>query len=229
MAKQAKVRAASVHLLTALGVVCALFALRATLSSHVEEAFLWLGVAFLIDGIDGFFARRFEVKVVLPRVSGETLDLCVDYVTYVFVPALMLLLAGKLPGAWGMVLAGIICLTSLYHFSDTGSKTDDNCFVGFPAVWNIVAFYIFALAPPLWLTSLVVLVLSGLTFVPWKWVHPMRVTSLRGVTLAVTAIWAIAAGLILWNGLPADWVTGSIVILVAVYGVGLSLRFGRAR
>lgn len=229
MAMEPKVKAASVHVLTALGAVCALFALRAAFSSQHEQAFLWLGIAFFIDGIDGYFARRFDVKTVLPNVSGETIDLCVDYLTYVFVPTLMLLLAGKLPGAWGMLLAGIICISSLYHFSDEGSKSEDNCFVGFPAVWNIVAFYIFALAPPDWVTSVLILLCAGLTFVPWKWVHPMRVTALRSVTLAMTALWGIASSVILWNGFPAGWTTGAIIIAVAAYAVGLSLRFGRAR
>jgi phosphatidylcholine synthase len=224
-----RIKAASVHVLTALGAVCGLLALLAAIARHDELAFLWLGIAFFIDGIDGYFARRFEVKSVLPNVSGETIDLCVDYVTYVFVPALLLLLSGQLPGIWGIVLAGLICVTSLYHFADEGSKSDDNCFVGFPAIWNIIAFYIFALAPPLWASSLLILACAGLTFVPWKWVHPMRVVELRGVTLGLTALWGIAGALVLWNGFPAGPLTAAILIGVAVYGVALSLKFGPAR
>ena len=224
-----KFKAMSVHLLTASGVVCALFALRSAIVLQFEQSFLWLGLALFIDGIDGFFARRYDVKTVLPHVSGEVLDLCVDYVTYVFVPVLMLLLADKLHGAWGLGLAALICVTSLYHFSDTNSKTDDNCFVGFPAVWNIVAFYIFALAPPEWVTSALVLICCGLTFVPWKWIHPLRVTELRGVTLAATALWAAATAAILFVGFPAGGATGATIVLVALYGAGLSLHFGRAR
>ena len=219
----------SVHLLTASGVVCALFALQSAISQHFEQSFLWLGLALFIDGIDGIFARRYQVKTVLPHVSGEVLDLCVDYVTYVFVPAMMLLLADKLHGAWGFGLAALICVSSLYHFSDTGSKTEDNCFVGFPAVWNIVAFYIFALAPPEWVTAALILACCGLTFVPLKWVHPMRVTALRGFTMAVTALWALATAAILWSGFPAGWATATSIVLVALYGIGLSLHFGRAR
>lgn len=227
MSRQAELKAASVHLFTALGSVCALFAVLATIERHAEQAFFWLGVAFIIDGVDGYFARRVRVKQVLPRVSGEVLDQCVDYVTYVFVPALMLLL-GPVPGAWGMVLAAVVCVTSLYHFSDMGSKTEDHCFVGFPAIWNIVLFYVFALALPVWAISGLVLVCGGLTFVRWKWVHPMRVTAFRGVTAAMTAVWALAAVWVVWSGLPAGWVAGGVLVLVAVYGVGLSLAFSRA-
>ena len=135
---QPKIKALSVHVLTALGVVCGLFALEATISGHAERAFLWLGIALFIDGIDGIFARRYHVKAVLPAISGETLDLCVDYVTYVFVPALMLLLTGKLTGPWGMCLAALICVSSLYHFADAGSKSDDHCSV-FRAMSRVAA------------------------------------------------------------------------------------------
>lgn len=226
MTRLAEIKAASVHAFTALGSVCALFAVVATIERQPERAFLWLGIALIIDGVDGHFARRFRVKQVLPRVSGEVLDLCVDYVTYVFVPALILLL-GPVPGVWGMVLAAIICVTSLYHFSDTASKTEDHCFVGFPAIWNIVVFYALALALPTWAISVLVLACAGLTFVPWKWVHPMRVAAYRSITLMLTALWAAAACEIIWRGFPAGWASGTILGLVAVYGVVLSLRLSR--
>ncbi len=226
MPRGAEFKAAAVHLFTASGSVCAVFAVLATIERQPERAFLWLGVALLIDGIDGYFARRFRVKQVLSSVSGEVLDLCVDYVTYVFVPALILLL-GPMPGALGMTLAAIICVTSLYHFADTTSKTEDHCFVGFPAIWNIVVFYILALALPQWAIIALVLVCAGLTFVRWKWVHPMRVTAFRGVTLALTAVWAVAACDVLWRGFPAGWLSGGAIVLVAIYGVALSVYFSR--
>lgn len=223
-----KIKAASVHLLTALGAICGLLALLAAISRQFELAFLWLGLAFFIDGIDGFFARRFEVKTVLPHVSGETIDLCVDYVTYVFVPTLMLLLSGILSGWWGMTLAAVILVTSLYHFSDDNSKAPDNSFVGFPAIWNIVAFYLFALPQMASITSAIIVICSALTFVRWKWVHPMRVVAWRQVTLAATIVWSLAAAWVLWAGFPAGTLVAGILLAVAVYGVALSLRFGRA-
>lgn len=227
MPKQPEIKAASVHLLTALGAVCALFAVRAAIDQTYEQAFVWLGVAFVIDGIDGYFARRYDVKTVMPHVSGETLDLCVDYVTYVFVPALMLQLGGHLPGAWGTLLAALICVSSLYHFSDTCAKSEDYCFVGFPAIWNIVAFYIFALAPSLQVTSVLVGACAALTFVRWKWVHPMRVVAYRGLTLGLTALWAATAIGIVWSGFPATALSAIVLVAVGIYGVGLSLFISR--
>ena len=215
--------AAAVHLFTALGAVCALFAIHAVLEGKYEAAFVWLGVALIIDGIDGAFARAVDVGRRLPDFSGEKLDLVIDYVTYVFVPALALQLGGYLTGAWGGVLAGLILLSSLFHFSHLGSKADDHCFVGFPAVWNVVAFYIFAFAPPGWAVSGLILLCVGLTFVPMRWLHPLRVVQFQRVNIAMCVLWAAAATWTVAMGFPANLVALAVLAVVAVYGVGLSV------
>jgi len=161
--------AALVHVFTALGIVCALLATRAALAGAWEEVFAWLGLALIVDGIDGTFARLADVTVRLPRFSGERLDLVIDYVTYVFVPALALQQAGYLQGAFGVLLASLILLSSLFHFADTESKTEDHCFVGFPAVWNIVAFYIFAFRLPSWMVAILVVACVVLTYGQSHW------------------------------------------------------------
>ena len=224
---QAIITAALVHVFTGLGIVCALLAARATIAANFEAAFLWLGIAFFIDGVDGMFARKARVKEVLPSFSGETLDLVIDYVTYVFLPALMLLQAGYLSGWTGIVLARLICLSSLYHFSDEGSKSDDNCFVGFPAVWNIVAFYVFAFATSAWVTAGIVLACVALTFIPLKWIHPMRVVALRPLNIAASVAWGAAAIAAVYGKFPASPVAQAVLLGVAVYAVALTLWFGR--
>jgi phosphatidylcholine synthase len=224
---QAIVAAAAVHVFTGLGIVCALMCARATISLNFEAAFFWLGIAFFIDGVDGMFARKARVKEVLPSFSGETLDLVIDYITYVFLPALMLLQAGFLTGWFGILLASLICLSSLYHFSDEGSKAEDNCFVGFPAIWNIVAFYIFAFALPAPATTAIILVCVALTFVPLKWVHPMRVVALRPLNLLACLAWAAAATVAVYDKFPAgDWPKLTLVG-VGLYGIGLTVWFGQ--
>lgn len=220
--------AAFVHLFTALGAVCGLLATRAVLVGAWEEAFAWLGVALVIDGVDGTFARIARVTERLPRFSGERLDLVVDYVTYVFVPALALLQAGFLQGRIGLALAALIVLSSLFHFCDTESKTEDHCFVGFPAVWNIVAFYVFALALPAWATAVLVLACVVLTFVPLRWAHPMRTPLLLPVTLAVVALWFVAAVVAVARGFPAGLLVQLVLLAAAVYGVGLALFRSRS-
>ena len=221
--------AAAVHCFTALGAVCALMALRAALAADWDAVFIWLGIALLIDGLDGTLARLTRITTVLPRFSGERLDLIVDYLTYVFVPAVALLQAGFLAGGLGLVLALLILLSSLFHFSDTESKTADYCFIGFPALWNVVAFYVFALDLPQWLADALVAACIVLTFVPWKWAHPLRTPLLRPVTVLMLLAWGCAAVLTLWHGLPASALDKTILILAAAYMLGLVLFRSLAR
>ena len=219
--------AAWVHVFTALGVVCALFAVLAISRNAFEEAFVWLGVAFFIDAVDGLFARRVRVKERLPRFSGDVLDLVIDYLTYVFVPVLALLAANILSGTWGLALAALILISSLFHFADIESKSAEYAFVGFPAIWNVVAFYLFAFAPGTLLVTVTVLALVVLTFVRWPWVHPVRVKALRPVTLGVAALWCLTAIWILWHGFPAATVARVILLGVVAYALTLSLFWRR--
>ena len=220
---------ALVHMFTASGAVCALFALHAAGEARWEALFVWLGIALLIDGIDGTFARMANVTANLPRFSGERLDLVVDYVTYVVVPAVALWQAGFFPATASWALPALILLSSLFHFSDTESKAEDYAFVGFPAIWNIVAFYVFALSLPVWVATALVLLCVALTFVPWKWVHPMRTKLLRPLTLGVCGLWGLAAAWTLWVGFPATGAAWAILLGCALYGVGLTAYESLAR
>jgi phosphatidylcholine synthase len=216
--------AALVHCFTACGAVCGLFAMRAVWAGAWELVFVWLGAALAIDALDGTFARMANVQARLPRFSGERLDLVVDYVTYVFVPTAALWRAGYLGGVAGSVLGALILLSSLYHFADMHSKTEDHCFVGFPAIWNVVAFYVFALglAPPV--ASSIAVVCVALTFVPLRWAHPLRTVRLLPLTLGVVLAWSGAAAAALVFGFPAPLPARAILLLAAAYGVGLALR-----
>jgi phosphatidylcholine synthase len=215
--------AALVHLFTALGAVCALLATHAVISGAWETAFAWLGLALFIDGVDGTLARKAKVHMWLPRFSGERLDLVIDYLTYVFVPALALLQAGFLRGIWGLALAALILLSSLFHFSDTASKADDHSFIGFPAIWNLVAFYVFAFRMPETVAAAVVLIFALLTFVPLKWAHPMRTARLRSLSIAATGLWGMAAAATLVAGFPAPIWAQIPLLVVAAYGIGMTL------
>ncbi len=212
----------AVHALTGLGAVCALLAVEAVMAGAWPRVFLWLGIAFLIDGIDGPIARAVEVKQNLPRFSGERIDLVIDYLTYVFVPVLVLLAADRLPQFLAHGLAAMILLSSLFHFCDVESKSSDLAFVGFPAIWNILAFYIFALDIGPWLSVALVLVCVVVTFVPMHWVHPVRVATFRPVTLALTGLWSATALLTVLNGLPAATWAQAVFVLVGLYGLALS-------
>src|SRR5438105_6016179 len=183
----------SVHVFTALGAGIALIALLEAVREHWTAMFAWLGLALLVDALDGPIARRLDVARVQPNWSGDVLDLVVDFVTYVFVPAYAITASGLLlPVAAPLLGAGIVVTGALY-FADRRMKAADNHFRGFPALWNAAAFYLFLLHLPPALSSLAVTILIVLTFVPFHVIHPVRVVRLRRLTLSLLAIWAVLA------------------------------------
>ena len=183
----------SVHIFTALGAGIALIALLEAVREHWAAMFAWLGIALIIDALDGPMARRLDVMRVQPDWSGEVLDLVVDFVTYVFVPAYAITASGLLlPLAAPLLGVGIVVSGALY-FADRRMKAADNHFRGFPALWNAAAFYLFLLHLPPAVSTLGVALLIVLTFVPFHVVHPVRVVRLRALTLSLLAIWALLA------------------------------------
>src|SRR5579871_3512038 len=150
----------SVHVFTACGAACALLAAIAAVSAAWTHMFAWLGLAFFIDGIDGTLARRLRVADILPRWSGETLDFVVDFSTYVFVPAYAIVAGRLLPPSVAQALGLIIVVTGALYFADRRMKTSDGYFRGFPALWNVAAFYLFVFRPAPWLAALAVAVLA---------------------------------------------------------------------
>lgn len=213
----ARTAAFSVHVFTAFGAGIGLIALLEAVREHWVGMFAWLGVALVIDGLDGPLARKLDVVTLQPNWSGEVLDLVVDFVTYVFVPAYAIAASGLLlPLAAPLLGAGIVVTSALY-FSDLRMKTADNHFRGFPALWNAVAFYLFLLHPWPLVSSLAVAGLIVLTFAPLRVIHPVRVVRFRGFNLSLIAIWAALAVIALWQDFdPPGFVTAGLCA-IAVY------------
>ncbi|HYD37006.1 MAG TPA: CDP-alcohol phosphatidyltransferase family protein [Allosphingosinicella sp.] len=220
----------SVHLFTASGVVLALLALEATYSGEWRLALLWLLAALAIDGVDGSLARLARVKETVPRIDGEAFDLIVDYLNYVFVPAILIARAGLVPPALALPLAAAILLSSVYVFVRKDMKTEDNYFRGFPALWNVVALYLFAAQPPAEAGAVIVIVLAILSFAPVRFVHPFRVADWQPWLKLVALAWAAATLALLWPGWsPAAgraWLAASLAMAAVLVALGLvrSLR-----
>lgn len=196
-----------VHLFTATGAVLALLALQAAVEARYAVMFFWLALALIVDGVDGTLARFMNVRQGLPRYSGETLDLVVDYATYVLVPTYALYAGNLLPrGLEGLFAAAILVGSALY-FADREMKTPEGGFRGFPAVWNVAAFLIFVFDARGWINAAVITVLVGAMFAPIPMVHPIRVRPFRVITLAMLAIWSFAAiAAIVADLSPALWI-----------------------
>jgi phosphatidylcholine synthase len=215
-----------VHLLTAVGAALALLSLFAAAERRWSLMFLWLGISLIVDTVDGPIARRVRVAELLPRWSGDVLDLVVDFLTYVFVPAFAIAVGGFWPEPGG-VLAGIVIVTTgVLYFADRKMKTADNYFRGFPAVWSIVAFFLFLLRPGPWISGAMIIVPAILTFVPIVFIHPFRVARLRAlsaVLLALAGVLAIVA--IAQDMAPGPWVTGAMCAIILYFvGAGLLRR-----
>ncbi|WP_291861687.1 phosphatidylcholine synthase [Bradyrhizobium sp.] len=215
----ARAAAFSVHIFTAMGAGIGLIALLEAVREHWAAMFAWLGLALVVDALDGPIARRFDVVRLQPNWSGEVLDLVVDFVTYVFVPAYAITASGLLlPLAAPLLGAGIVVSGALY-FADRRMKTDDNHFRGFPALWNAAAFYLFLLHPQPWLSSLMIAVLIVLTFVPLNVMHPVRVVRLRGLTLSLMGVWAVLAIIVLARDFDVSLPVTAGLCSIALYVV----------
>ncbi|MCC6008326.1 MAG: CDP-alcohol phosphatidyltransferase family protein [Rhodobacteraceae bacterium] len=194
-----RLAALSVHMLTATGAVFAMLAMLAAVEEAWSMMFLWLVVAFAVDGIDGPLARKADVRRHAPEYDGALLDLIIDYLTYVFIPAYALFKSGLLPGwtGWGAII--LITFASVIYFADTRMKTRDNSFSGFPACWNMVVLVLFALQPPFWISLAVVAVLTLAMFTPLPFVHPMRSLRGRALSLPVAVVWTLCAAWAAWD------------------------------
>lgn len=211
------------HLYTACGAIAAFLATAAIFEADYRRCFLWLYVQVAIDATDGIAARALRVKDRLPWFDGAKLDDIIDYICYVFVPALIVWHARLVPQPWSMLVVPAILVSSAYGFNRTDAKTDDHYFLGFPSYWNIVALYLFIARWPPIVNAAILLTLAVLVFVPIRYVYPSRGTALQGFTLVMGGLWAALMLLMLWQ-LPAVSHAVLLASLVfPVYYLGLSL------
>ena len=184
-----KIAAWAVHGFTASGAVLGFLAIISIFNNDLVGAFLWLGLALLIDGLDGSLARKIGVTDKTPNIDGYALDLVIDYLNYVIIPALMIYWFQFVPPGWEIYIPAGIVAVSLYTFANINMKTSDYYFSGWPAIWNILVLYFYILGTNLWINLIVIIILYILTFVPIKFVHPLRVKNLRNYTIFATVLW----------------------------------------
>ena len=218
-----QIKALAVHLFTATGAVFAMLAMLEAVDGDWDMMFLWLVVAFAVDGIDGPLARRYEVKKYAGEFDGVLLDLIIDYLTYVFIPAFALFKSGLLPGWTGWFAIIVITFASAMYFADTRMKTKDNSFSGFPGCWNMLVLVLFALSPNFWVILILVSVLAVGMFFPLKFIHPVRTERWRMLSLPMALAWTFFAGWAAWVEFhPESWAHwGLIVTSVYLLLVGI--------
>jgi len=188
-----------VHLYTASGLVLAFLATLAVIHQDYRTAFFWLAVQVFVDATDGVLARAAHVSRVLPWFNGAKLDDIVDYLTYVFVPALIVWQAPIVPPAWTLPVAAAMLLSSGYGFNREDAKTADHFFTGFPSYWNIVVFYLVVAAWSPLVNAAVLLLFAVLVFVPIRYIYPSRTPVYRVSTNVLSGVWAIAILAMIWQ------------------------------
>jgi phosphatidylcholine synthase len=213
----------AVHAYTASGVVLAFLSLRATLAGEFRAAFAWLFLATVIDATDGWLARFVRTDEATPSFDGATLDNIVDYLTFVFVPAVLAAEAGLLPRDLAVMVVSAVLLSSAYGFSRKDAKTSDHFFTGFPSYWNVVVFYLYAAGWPAGVNAGLLAILSALVFVPLPYVYPSRTPFLSKTTNTLCVVWAILLVWMIWRlpDVSRAVLLGSLAF--PAYYVGLSL------
>ena len=187
------------HLFTASGVVLAFLATVAIFRDDYRAAFFWLGLQIAVDSIDGVLARSARVSERLPWFDGAKLDDIIDYLTYVFVPALIVWRAQVVPDEWAVPVASAMLLSSAYGFNRDDAKTSDHFFTGFPSYWNIVVFYLMAAGWRELVNLVILLALAVMVFVPIRYVYPSRTPVLRWPTIALGLVWGVMMVALLWQ------------------------------
>jgi phosphatidylcholine synthase len=211
------------HLYTATGAVAAFLATTAIFQHDYRRAFFWLYVQVLIDATDGVLARFLRAKERLPWFNGAKLDDIVDYLCYVFIPAIIVWRAQLVPDGWAMLVVAAMLVSSAYGFNRDDAKTDDHYFLGFPSYWNIVALYLFVARWPKPVNGIILLTLAALVFVPIRYLYPSRGSAFKTLTVVLGVIWG-ALILVMLRQLPDVSRSVFLASLVfPVYYVGLSL------
>lgn len=217
------------HLYTASGIVLALLATMMTFAQEFRAAFAYLVVATFVDATDGWLARALRVTDRLPQFDGALMDNLIDYLTYAFVPALIVWQAELVPSALPVCAAMLVA--SLYGFAHADAKVErhgEHFFTGFPSYWNIVVAYLYIAGMAPAANAAVLIVLVVLVFVPIRYAYPSRMKTLQRPTLALATMWSLLFAWMIWR-LPArdgPWLMLSLFFPVYYSALSLWLQTG---
>jgi phosphatidylcholine synthase len=229
-AKVSRMKAWLVHAYTATGAVLAFAGAWGVVHGNDRVALASMFMATIVDATDGMLARRFRVKEILPDVDGGRIDDIVDYLTFVFLPMLLLEAAGGLYGSVTLPVIAVVLLSSMYGFVAPDAKSSDHFFTGFPSYWNIVVLYLMLFRVPPFYNALVLLALSALVFVRIGYVYPSRTPTLRTLTLALGSVWTLLIGVIIvtWPSPPRGIAIASLAFPVYYTVLSFVLHARRA-
>ena len=206
-----------VHIFTATGAALALMAMLAAGRADWPMMFLWLLAAFVVDGIDGPLARKVNVKKYAPQWDGVLLDLIIDYLTYVIIPAYAMVEANLIGEGWSLAAGLMICVTGVVYFADTRMKMGDNSFSGFPGCWNMVILVLFSVDIGSWGAWLLMTAIAVAQFFPLKFIHPVRTDRWHPLSLAMMIGWAVFATWDTWLSFDGPALAKIGLVVTSIY------------
>ena len=180
-----KIRASLVHFLTGSGIIFSFLALVSVIEGYKLQTFMFLGVALIIDIIDGTLARKYKVDVIFPNIDGKTLDTIIDYINYILIPCIMLYKFNYLPQNFSLIIPIVILCISLYSYINIKLIDASFSYLGFPSIWNIILLYLEILSFNKWINLLIIIFFVFLKFVPFKVLHPMRFPKLKKTNITL--------------------------------------------
>ena len=179
----------SVHLLTCSGLISGFLALICVFKNDKVSAFLFLGLALLIDAVDGTLARKFKVSVFVKNIDGKMLDSVIDFFNYIILPSIMIYHFNIVPTKFEFIIPCIILTISAISYSNSNLMTSDNFYKGFPCIWNILIFYLYLFEFSQFYNLLIISTCIVLKFIPIKFIHPLRVEKYRKYSIVFMLLW----------------------------------------
>ena len=180
-----KIRASLVHFLTGSGIIFSFLALVSVIEGYKLQTFMFLGIALIIDIIDGTLARKYKIDVIFPNIDGKTLDTIIDYINYILIPCIMLYKFNYLPQNFSLIIPIVILCISLYSYINIKLIDASFSYLGFPSIWNIILLYLEILSFNKWINLLIIIFFVFLKFVPFKVLHPMRFPKLKKTNITL--------------------------------------------
>ncbi len=204
-----KIPACLVHLFTGSGIIFSFLALVSVIEGNKLQTFMFLGIALIIDIVDGTLARKYKTKKNFPNIDGKTLDTIIDYINYIFIPCIMLYKFNYVPQNLTIVLPIIILCISLYSYINTKLIDSSFSYIGFPSIWNIVILYLEILSFDQFINLLIILFFIFLKFIPFRVFHPMRYVNFKKINILILFGTLLTSSILLLDKLELKILNGS--------------------
>ena len=212
-----KIRASLVHFLTGSGIIFSFLALVSVIEGYKLQTFMFLGVALIIDIIDGTLARRYKIDVIFPNIDGKTLDTIIDYINYILIPCIMLYKFNYLPQNFSLIIPIVILCISLYSYINIKLIDASFSYLGFPSIWNIILLYLEILSFNKWINLLIIIFFVFLKFVPFKVLHPMRFPKLKKTNITLLFGTIFTSLVLLINKLEFEFINNSYIYFLILW------------